>query len=205
MRTAGARRRSRPRRAGGSRSSLFGFANALLARLVMLALAGAADDVSADPALRRSSSNSTPDDDARPGHGDRVRPGRRVRPRSATSRPALVAAATSIRFSIVSGGIPCGRRHGRWSRPPSRRSCATTPGARTRESSPAACHEVAPELIGATLLVDGVGGRIVEVEAYDREDPGERTPTAAAPGATPRCSARRGTPTSTARTGSTGA
>jgi DNA-3-methyladenine glycosylase len=32
-------------------------------------------------------------------------------------------------------------------------------------------HKVAPELIGATLLVDGVGGRIVEVEAYDHEDP----------------------------------
>lgn len=32
-------------------------------------------------------------------------------------------------------------------------------------------HAVAPELIGATLLVDGVGGRIVEVEAYDQEDP----------------------------------
>ena len=32
-------------------------------------------------------------------------------------------------------------------------------------------HEVAPELIGATLLVDGIGGRIVEVEAYDQEDP----------------------------------
>ena len=32
-------------------------------------------------------------------------------------------------------------------------------------------HEVAPELIGVTLLVDGVGGRIVEVEAYDAEDP----------------------------------
>jgi DNA-3-methyladenine glycosylase len=32
-------------------------------------------------------------------------------------------------------------------------------------------HEVAPELIGATLLVDGVGGTIVEVEAYDQEDP----------------------------------
>jgi DNA-3-methyladenine glycosylase len=32
-------------------------------------------------------------------------------------------------------------------------------------------HEVAPELIGVTLLVDGVGGRIVEVEAYDHEDP----------------------------------
>jgi DNA-3-methyladenine glycosylase len=32
-------------------------------------------------------------------------------------------------------------------------------------------HEVARELVGATLLVDGVGGTIVEVEAYDREDP----------------------------------
>src|ERR671923_1690621 len=32
-------------------------------------------------------------------------------------------------------------------------------------------HEVAPELVGTTLLVDGVGGPIVEVEAYDHEDP----------------------------------
>ncbi len=32
-------------------------------------------------------------------------------------------------------------------------------------------HEVAPELIGATLLVAGAGGRIVEVEAYDQDDP----------------------------------
>ena len=32
-------------------------------------------------------------------------------------------------------------------------------------------HEVAPDLIGCTLLVDGVGGVIVEVEAYDHEDP----------------------------------
>jgi DNA-3-methyladenine glycosylase len=32
-------------------------------------------------------------------------------------------------------------------------------------------HEVAPELIGAELYVDGVGGTIVEVEAYDHEDP----------------------------------
>jgi DNA-3-methyladenine glycosylase len=32
-------------------------------------------------------------------------------------------------------------------------------------------HKVAPELIGATLLVDGAGGIIVEVEAYHHTDP----------------------------------
>jgi len=40
--------------------------------------------------------------------------------------------------------------------------------------------EVAEELIGATFLVDGVGGKIVEVEAYHHEDPaahGYRGPT----------------------------
>lgn len=32
-------------------------------------------------------------------------------------------------------------------------------------------HEVAPDLIGVTLVVNGAGGAIVEVEAYDQEDP----------------------------------
>lgn len=32
-------------------------------------------------------------------------------------------------------------------------------------------HKVAPDLIGATLLLNGVGGRIVEVEAYHHTDP----------------------------------
>jgi len=32
-------------------------------------------------------------------------------------------------------------------------------------------HEVAPDLIGATLLFDGVGGVLVEVEAYHHTDP----------------------------------
>jgi DNA-3-methyladenine glycosylase len=42
-------------------------------------------------------------------------------------------------------------------------------------------HAVAPDLVGATLLFDGVGGIIVEVEAYHHTDPaahsyGGRTP-----------------------------
>ena len=40
-----------------------------------------------------------------------------------------------------------------------------------REFFDRSVHEVALDLIGAMLLVDGVGGIIVEVEAYDHEDP----------------------------------
>lgn len=51
-------------------------------------------------------------------------------------------------------------------------------------------HRVAPELIGATLLVDGVGGRIVEVEAYHHTDPAAHS----FGGETPRNAAMFGAP-----------
>jgi DNA-3-methyladenine glycosylase len=40
-----------------------------------------------------------------------------------------------------------------------------------REFFARSVHQVAKELIGATFLVDGVGGKIVELEAYHHEDP----------------------------------
>ena len=53
--------------------------------------------------------------------------------------------------------------------------------ASTRPFFARSVHEVAPDLIGATLLFKGVGGRIVEVEAYHHTDPAAhsfRGPTA---------------------------
>jgi DNA-3-methyladenine glycosylase len=57
------------------------------------------------------------------------------------------------------------------SRPPAT-PAATDLGRRlTRAFFGRSVHEVAPDLIGATLLVNGVGGIIVEVEAYHHTEP----------------------------------
>ena len=49
---------------------------------------------------------------------------------------------------------------------------APTPGKQLKRAFFArSVHEVAPDLIGATLLVNGIGGIIVEVEAYHHTEP----------------------------------
>jgi DNA-3-methyladenine glycosylase len=59
----------------------------------------------------------------------------------------------------------------RFSRPVAGDKQSFMPSRLRRDFFNRSVHEVAPELIGAILLFDGVGGRIVEVEAYHHTDP----------------------------------
>src|SRR4029077_7235870 len=87
--------------------------------------------------------------------------------RRAWSRRSRASAPRSSRAaSSASPGACCSRSH-------SPRSSATTRGLvprLSRDFFARSVHEVVPDLIGTTLLVGGVGGVIVEVEAYDQED-----------------------------------
>ena len=137
-----------------------------------------------------------------PRHGPRGRrlgrARRGARPRaSGLRRPRRRAGSTSA----TSGGgrAACSRRRRGRARP----SSSSEPQAAAFFARDV--HEVARDLVGATLLVDGVGGTLVEVEAYAPRRPREPlVPRPHAPRTRP-CSARRGRSTSTARTGSTGA
>jgi DNA-3-methyladenine glycosylase len=57
------------------------------------------------------------------------------------------------------------------SRAPTRRSAVPLGKPLKRAFFGRSVHQVAPDLIGVTLLVDGVGGIIVEVEAYHHTEP----------------------------------
>lgn len=58
---------------------------------------------------------------------------------------------------------------------PKRRNPATLPAGWAGVDFNAEAIEVARALIGVIVLFDGVGGRVVETEAYDRDDPASHT------------------------------
>src|SRR5919205_142239 len=124
--------------------------------------------MSAPSSEERSSGRSRPTTSAGVSPASSSRRSRR-RPRSATSKPASsprspASGSRSSRAVLPASRVPS------WSPLPSPPSSATTRKLWT-DFFARTVHDVAPDLIGVTLLVDGVGGRIVEAEAYDQEDP----------------------------------
>ena len=109
--------------------------------------------------------------------------GRRARPCRASRRAGRVRSRRPRRSRPP--GAPAARVDGA-----TRRLPAALLSAIRQDFFARSVHEVAPELVGATLLVDGVGGAIVEVEAYDPDDPASH----AYRGRTPRNAAMFGPP-----------
>ena len=162
--------------AWGVAIAAFGFADTLWLGLVLLAVAGAADNISA---VFRSTImlSATPENMRGRLTG--------IEFMQVASAPTLgnvesgvVASLTSLRFSVVSGGLAVRRRdvHRRGALPgvaslrrEARQARVTSLG---RDFFARSVHDVAPELIGATLLCRRRRrASIVEVEAYDHEDP----------------------------------
>ena len=160
---------------GGS-IALFGLTSQLWLAMTLLAIAGGADLISA--VLRGTMlMELTPD-----AYRGRVNGIEFMQVASAPSLGNLeagaLASATSIRVSVVSGGLACVVGCGILAA--AFPALLGTGVQLQRDFFARSVHEVAPELIGATLLFDGVGGVVVEVEAYDQEDPashGFRGPT----------------------------
>ena len=167
----------------------FGFATALWVGMVMLAIAGAADSVSATLRSMILYSN-TPD--AMRGRMNGIELAQVAStPAIGNVEAGVVASLTSLRSSIVSGGVALHRRRGRHPRGDAEPRAVRRQGPVIgRDFFARSVHEVAPDLIGVTLLVDGVGGPIVEVEAYDPTDPASH----AYRGRTPRNAAMFGPP-----------
>ena len=92
---------------------------------------------------------------------------RRGRPRRLTHQPPLLDRRRRSRLHRRRSGDP-----GRDPEPvPLRLEGPDGPAVIERAFFDRSVHEIAPDLIGVTLLVDGVGGPIVEVEAYHPTEP----------------------------------
>ncbi len=187
----------------------FGFSETLWLGLLLLALAGAADNISA---VFRSTImlSATPENMRGRLTG--------IEFAQVASAPTLgnveagvVASLTSLRFSIVSGGIAVRRRDGRRRARCSRRCSATTRSA-TSSRDGAAARVLRALRARRRARADrrdaarstASAASIVEVEAYDHEDPAAHGFRGADAAQRARCSDRRGTRTSIARTASTG-
>ena len=85
----------------------------------------------------------------------------------------MVASRTQETILEEMGAEPTGPRRGARAQAAPRPGPSSSPTAvdRAGVARAASLHEVARGLLGWTLLHDGVGGRIVEVEAYAPDDP----------------------------------